>query len=709
MLKLFAKLFKSPPPAPLNQIDLIAQARLHLDQKKIPEGILLLKKELKERPGNSDALNSLAFAYSQTKELDKALQCIELAISIEPKGAGYHSNLGDILNLRHDFPSAESAYRKQIELTPEYANGYLLLAKFLADKGRASDALNICQEAFSKFPENDFVRVHTAFYTLHDVKDYRRVVEILDPVLERNPTNIHARVLAANARISLDDLVIAERLLKSILQESQDNVDALIGLGLIKLIGLKGEESEAYFRLALGTDPNNAQAAQLLISLLLETGKFDQAADLLAAFSSQYPNEGAFRRLQGKLAALTGMPHEAIEHFKRAIELIPGDIDSMELLANMELFFGRTQESITLHSKVLSFYPTRQMTFYNLAFSYLMSGNFLEGFKCFESRLKIAYEPNTPYGLRETFLPILKAMKNIPMWDGKTSIAGKRLLVWREQGFGDFLMSMRFLPELKKLSPARLGLVVHGELEKLTDAMNIADEIIPSHSWDSAYGSQNYDLHCSIMSLPHFFNATPASVGEMVPYLFPQKERVDQWKSTLHGVSARIDSDETRSLRVGIVWAGSPSLAMDNARSLSLGQLEPLMKVPDIEWISLQKGPAQKQLAQQAWPIVDIMEKSKDFNDTVAILMNLDLIISVDTAVVHLAGAVGKDVWVFNRAGSEWRWMLNREESPWYPSLLLFNQGHGEAWETVIQRMAEKLSVFSLQHKRKQTLISTGK
>jgi tetratricopeptide (TPR) repeat protein len=669
---------------PANAEAMLRIAHELLEQEQFQKALPILKDIVANFPGNSSALNLLGFALSEIGQVKTGIECIESAIAINSAGNGYHSNLAEALVKLGDTARAEQAFRKQTEVTPDFGPGYLQLARFLTTTGRAEEALEVYRNATKAIPDLDPAHVCLAWHSLLELKDFTQTIKILEPVLQRNQLHGEARLIAARARLSLNNFSEAERLLRALVKDEPDNIDALVGLGHIMLLMARGDEAEACFRLALGLDPDNSQAASFLASLLLDTGKIEQAGDLLEIFVNQHPDDMAFRRCLGRQAFLSGNHEEALKHYEFALEVNPQDIGSLEQIANIKFTLGQPEESLALMRKALSLNPRRQMTRYNYAFALLISGKFRQGLVEFESRLRIPYEEGTPFNLRAVHT-ILDEMKRIPTWDGTASLRGKRILVWREQGLGDSLMMLRFLPQLKKLGPAKLGAVVSPELALLTESIDVADEIIPVTEWNKDYCTTNYDFNCSMMSLPYLLRVNLNSLGACVPYLSIPEEQSGYWRRRL--TTRMLASGKL--LNIGLVWAGNPKLAADRARSIALRELSPLIDIKKVQWISLQKGPKQSEAKELGDALLDFMDECADFTETAALVMALDLVIAVDTSIVHLAGALGKPVWMLNRSSSEWRWMRDRNDSPWYPSLQLFNQKVGESWKPVIERVAE--------------------
>jgi hypothetical protein len=192
-----------------------------------------------------------------------------------------------------------------------------------------------------------------------------------------------------------------------------------------------------------------------------------------------------------------------------------------------------------------------------------------------------------------------------------------------------------------------------------------------------------FDLHCPIMSLPHAFDSRQDSIPAQVPYLSVPGRLRDHWQERLSGISG---------MKVGLAWAGSAALRDDAKRSIHARRFAPLLAIERLRLVSLQKGEAALQLEDWPGDVEDWMDGCEDLMDTAALIANLDLVISVDTAVAHLAGALGKPVWLLNRFESEWRWGLAREDSPWYPTMRIFRQTERDAWDDVVERVSAELA-----------------
>ena len=221
------------------------------------------------------------------------------------------------------------------------------------------------------------------------------------------------------------------------------------------------------------------------------------------------------------------------------------------------------------------------------------------------------------------------------------------------------------------------------ELSRVAAGIAGVDQVI---AWDAVEALRDYDLHCPTMSLPACFRTTLATVPAGEPYVAVPRTLLDEWKGRLANIAGQ---------RVGLAWAGNETLRDDAKRSISLSTFEPILNVPGVQFISLQKGDRARQAHEWRHVMIDRMDECRDFMDTAALIGNLDLVITVDTAVAHLAGAMGKPVWLLNRAGSEWRWGLVGERSGWYPTMRILRQEHPLDWTPMMKLVAKELKAFA--------------
>ncbi|MHC4559809.1 MAG: glycosyltransferase family 9 protein, partial [Planctomycetota bacterium] len=307
---------------------------------------------------------------------------------------------------------------------------------------------------------------------------------------------------------------------------------------------------------------------------------------------------------------------------------------------------------------------------------HLLSGNYIEGWKGYRRRRNTDLKALTDYH-----------RSGKPRWDG-SSFEGKRLFVHYEQGLGDNIQFIRYLPMVK----ARGGTVIFETIKPLIGLLQGfpgVDELV--EYFPDKKSSVDFDVYTSLLDMPNIFGTTLETIPAEVPYIRAEPAKTQYWRNRLAGPD----------FKVGIVWAGSPVHGNDRYRSCILACFEPLTKIAGLQLYGLQKGKAAAQMDELAEtiPLTNISKEFGDFTDTAAAIENLDIVISVDTSVLHLAGAMGKPVWALLPFAPEWRWMLNREDSPWYPTMRLFRQRSWSQWDPVFQQVAEELRIIVAWHR----------
>jgi hypothetical protein len=322
---------------------------------------------------------------------------------------------------------------------------------------------------------------------------------------------------------------------------------------------------------------------------------------------------------------------------------------------------GRPVAAMASYRRALALEPNYAGAQMNMATCQLLMGDLKAGFAGFRARWAV---PDSPIRMPE--LPR-------PLWEGE-SLEGRSILVHCEQGLGDSLHFIRYAP-LLATQAARVRVLAPPALARLLGRIP-GIEIVTAPP-DSA----SYDYHCPLLCLPRLLGTELATIPATIPYLAAEPDAVEAW-------SRRLGPGR----RIGLVWAGAPrhadraAFAVDRRRSLTLAALAPLGGLPETRFISLQKGPpaAQAKEPPAALDLFDPTDELHDFADTAALIANLDLVISVDTSVAHLVGALGRPVWLLSRFDGCWRWLLDRADSPWYPTMRLFRQPAPGDWDSVI-------------------------
>jgi tetratricopeptide (TPR) repeat protein len=430
----------------------------------------------------------------------------------------------------------------------------------------------------------------------------------------------------------------------------------------------KGEHAKAIASLnrALALDSGNVDAWINLGNGFSALRQYAEAADAYRRALELRPNHGpVYANLANALWKSGELP-EAADACRRAIAIQPDYAPGYTNLANIVLEEGRIDEAIAVHRQALKIAPDHPAARFNLGIALLQNGDFKEGWKEYEWRLQ-----------DENFSQRGRKFSQ-PVWDG-SDLAGLRILFHPQQGFGDIIQFSRFVP----LVAQRNGKVILESPEPLSRLLRTLDGV---HEWiEEGDELPAFDVHCSLLSLPFHLDITLQNLPGKVPYLGFDPRRAEYWQRRMN--------PKSNSLKIGLVWAGNPSHLNDNVRSIHLSQLAPLAQNNRAQFYSLQKGAPGGQVRDVAgsFTVADLTPDLVDFADTAALIANLDLVIGVDTSVVHLAGALGKQVWVLLPLAPDWRWMMHRSDSPWYPTMRLFRQQKRGDWQTPVREMAEAL------------------
>jgi hypothetical protein len=425
-------------------------------------------------------------------------------------------------------------------------------------------------------------------------------------------------------------------------------------------------EAIADLREPTEADPNSAQThAELGVRLIQARDfpaaieAFKKAIELDPSLAAAHNNLGACLRYQDRFA-------EAEAACRRALELRPDYARAMTNLGAAVAEQGRSAEAIQLHLRAIQLEPELNEAHWNLAMVSLRVGDLKRGFAEYEWRFK------GPDGVK-------LSKYTAPRWDGR-DLAGKTILLHGEQGIGDIIQFVRYAP-LIAAKKGRIVLVCHREICRLMEHIPVIAEAVPFD-----VPPPPHDFYCPTFSLPFIFGTTLALIPAYTPYIVPPADRIQHWGQRLGPVGNMI--------RVGLVWSGRPEFKDNPARSIKLTELAPLAAVAGMEFHILQKGPAAMEAKNPPSGMRLISHDSQlaDFTETAALIANLDLIVSVDTAPAHLAGAMGKQVWVLLHKPADWRWMLERSDNPWYPTMVLFRQTTAGQWKEVIDRVAQGLA-----------------
>jgi hypothetical protein len=536
---------------------------------------------------------------------------------------------------------------------------------------------------------------------LHQQGDLARAEKIYARILKARRDHFDALHLLGLLKHQAGKAGEAYRLISAALAVNPRSADARSNLGLVLHALKRDADALASFEQALALDPGHVEALNNRGTVLL---KLDRPAEALASFerllaASPRHREAQVNRANALLdldrmdeaiagydAALAGEPRHAGAHFNRgnalmradrlpeaiaaydrALAIAPGHVKAHNNRGLALRALNRHGEALASYGRAVALEQDFAEAHLNAAHALLTLGDFARGFAGYEWRWKIA--PTAPH--RRTFRQ--------PPWLGTPPVGGKTILLHAEQGLGDTIQFARYVEPLARAG-AKVVLEVAPPLKEVLGEIDGAARVL-------ARGETlpPFDLHCPLASLPLAFKTELASVPAEIPYLAAPAARVEKWR-------ARIDAFARP--RIALAWSGNPAHANDRNRSIPLARLATLWSLAGPSFISVQRDvrDGDAGVLAGAARLVHLGDELSDFADTAAVLALADLVISVDSAVAHLAGAMGRPVWILLPFSPDWRWMLARADSPWYPTARLFRQPAIGDWESVVSRVRDQLA-----------------
>jgi Flp pilus assembly protein TadD len=711
----------------------LAQAIQDFHSGRLHEAESVCRRLVESDPSDAAALHLLGVLAHQSGR-PEAVELISRAVALEPRNAEYHYNLGVALQLRGQHDQAAASYRQALGLQADRAEAHNNLGQVLLLQGRLDDALASLEQALLLRP--DYAEAHhNRGAVLRRQGKLAEAAASLHEAIRLRPNFAEAHVELGRTLAEQGEADEAQAWFRQALQLQPNRADAHNHLGLLFLEHRQFDPARACFEQALRCDPADADAHNNLGVVLREQGRLDEAAaSFHRALALQPDHAGAHNNL-GRVCEDRGRFEEAAARYRLALCHQPGNASFHNNLGNALTRLSRSDEALTcyqqavrlasaepvFHSNLanaltlagrpdeaeaccrhaLRLRPTLVDARHNLAITLAAQGRFAEALRHNAEALELEPEHagarncralwrlqqgDFAYGWPEyewrwQVPGVTRRIFREPAWDG-SPLNGKVILLYAEQALGDTIQFIRYAPLVKE----RGGTVIvecQPALTRLLAGCPGIDHLVPRGS-----PLPPFDVQAALLSLPGLLGTTLETLPANVPYVFADAGLVASWRQELGGAPG---------FKVGIAWQGSLTFAGDSMRSAPLRCFSPLARVEGVRLFGLQKGQARDQLRAVArqFTVTDLGstldEAGGAFLDTAAVMMNLDLVITTDTAVAHLAGALGVPVWVALSIGPDWRWLVDREDCPWYPTMRLFRQPQLHAWDDVFERMAAEL------------------
>ena len=658
----------TPSASDADAIDaMLDQAAEALETGRLAEAQAGFEAVLRLDPAQFDAWNLLGVTAMQLQDLPRAIECIGKAIAIAPDEAMAHTNLGVAWMASQQPDKALPCFDQALALEPGAPEPQLA-------RGMALVAL----------------------------QQWPQAIDSLVQALAQQPGNAEAHFSLGRAFLELQrhDEALASYNQAISLQPS--HVGALINRGLVLAALARHQEALASYDQAIALEATRPSAHTRRGDALLALGRLDEALGAYDQSLALQPDQGDVLVNRGTVLTQLQRAPEAINSFERALALNPNDVYALANLGGVLRNLGRWDESLPLCERALTLDPQHfgaNMNRANVLFDTghwdaarqafakveslqpghpeatwaqgwcnLLQGNWALGFAQFESRWR---KPDFAAAEARTFTQ--------PLWLGETDLRGRTILLYAEQGLGDTLQFCRYAPQVAALG-AKVVLEVQPPLKKLMQSL------VGEHIQVVAKGSYPmpaFDCRCPLMSLPLALKTTLDNVPSPQAYLSADKALLKLWGERL---------GPKKGPRVGIAWSGNAAHRNDLNRSMPLATLLAALP-PGLDVYVLQKDirPEDAATLQAHDEVTHLPAAQQTFDDTAALIANMDLVISVDTSIAHLSGALGKPTWVLLSALQDWRWLLDRQDSPWYASARLFRQRSSGQWAEPLSDLAQAL------------------
>ncbi len=646
-----------PPPTTGTQLSLreaLQQAHAHWNAGQAVQAEVLCRRILAASPGQADASHLLGLIAHAHGQPALALDLLRHACRTDAAPAVYFGNLAEICRQQGLLAEGEAAARHATQREPGLVMAWNNLGIILQESGRHADSVE-CLERVAQLqphsPEalNNLGNAYTGVNRLDEARQhYVRALALRGDYAEAHSN------LAFVLR-ELGDYEAAANAGQRAIECNPRLANAYINLAEIEAARSQPAQALQWTEALLAFAPSHPQALELRTRLRTACGS-------QAGTAEAQDSEDLARRVRDLLTERQNAEAERLLRENMDPRGAPAVL--WRLLGLAVKFQGRVQEAADIQAMLATAMPGNLSARFDLAETRLLQGDFERGWTEYRWR----------YSLSHTAAMDRKVQR--PRWDG-SRIDGQTLLIHDEQGYGDTLQFMRLIGAARSRSGARVVLEVHPDL------LSFARRLVGPDAFPRGQIPPPFDQHCELMSLPMAIGLRMADLPGQVGYLSADAARVEKWRKRLAGLPRPW---------VALAWAGRPTHSNDANRSLALADMAPLA-VPGITYLAIQKGPAAAQAATAppGMNIVPLDAEIADFEDTAAILSLADLLVSVDSSPVHLAGALNRPAWVLLPFLPDWRWLLQRSDSPWYPSLQLFRQPAAGDWKPVMHDVGQAL------------------
>lgn len=624
------------------------------------EAIDVLSRVIRMRPDSADAFFNLGVAQRNNNQLPDAINSFRTAVKLRHNWPEAHYNLGNGLRDSGNRKEAMQCFEKAIQFRPNYPKALHNLAVLFLEQGSPLHAENLLRRAVKG--NEQYAEGHFALgRVLRRLRRYPDALSATAKAVTLSPDSARYQQKLAELQKLTGNQSQAVETLQTLLRKDPSNLEALRTLAALH--HEQGRTAEA-LTLLDSVIAHRAFSSEMLIlraEIRRTKGELDDAIRDARFALNMDPRHAAGHNLLGVLLFAKGDAASAIPCYEKALAVKPDLAEALNNLGAAYQALRRYHEAEHAIEQAVCIRPNFDVARLNLALAHLRGGRFIEGWQEFEWRFHCA----------EYRLPT----SNRQLWMGE-NLAGKTILLRSEQGLGDTFQFIRYAKRVKACG-AHVIVECQDATVGLVKTCPGVDEAVGRGSPLPAI-----DVQCPLMSLPRIFRTTVETIDAETPYLFAEPGRVERWRKRLRPADQFV---------IGIAWQGNRKFAADATRSLPLTHFEQLATIPGVSLVSLQKGDGADQISGVSFAVQDFsaeLDTDGPFRDTAAIISACDLVVTSDTSIAHLAGALGKPVWVALSYSPDWRWLEETDRSPWYPTMQLFRQSTPGDWNEVFQRIA---------------------
>ncbi len=641
--------------------EVLHRAANHYNQAEYAAAAAICQTVVAQDSDNSEALHILGHIALRTGETDTAVGYFTRTVTLEPTDPRYSRSFAASLEISGRTNQAMHAWSQYITLNAEDADAHFHLARLLSDSGDHGLAATRLARATQLEPTNLDIRFALSV-CLYKCNELSESIANFEALLKIRPdwAACHSGLSAALRQDQQIERAISHAGWAVSLQPEAS--EAHNNLGLAYFSAQRTDDTVRSLERARELSPDDAEVLNNLGVATAHIGDrdrakayYDQALKLRPGWAEALLNLANISRQENLLEL-------AVETYQEALRAQPDDYRILGSLALTFLNLNDPQNAIASYEQALVLAPGNPELRKGLGIAQLLDGQFQPGWRNYEARLLCGFQRNF----------------NVPRWDGE-DLNGGRLLIHSEQGFGDTIQFCRYLPRVADKANAKsIIFETQRPLLRLLATVEGVDEVIARGD-----ALPEIDRHVPLLSLPAIFETDFETIPGQHPYIAANEHDHPDWRPRLAGDKPRI----------GIVWKGNPRRQDDDKRSCPVAAFEPILKLSNYQFFSLQ---IDADFSETSWfgkhGVADLANNIKDFSDTAAIIAELDLVISVDTATAHLAGALGKPVWVLLGHAADWRYLTARDDSPWYPSMRLFRQSNRDNWRELANQVSRTLN-----------------